>query len=186
MHRPVDLIDTTSSVYAMRCEECQPFFLLHVQRRRTWRGWHAETYACLRRCSPMTRYPGTLCFSSRRTACLPCVFQAGARQTARVCRAFCSRRTAKGVPRCLAPVPLVDFFLPCVVKKRTTKIVYRALSGVAHGKGALPCKMLPCALCRAPRQKTHGKEFAVRSWRTAKPRFPVVMHVMSWARTHSL
>jgi hypothetical protein len=71
--------------------------------------------------------------------------------------------------------------LPCVVKKRTAKIVYRALSDAVHGKGALPCKMLPCALCRAPRQKTHGKgfavrfkAFAVRSGRTAKPLFPGV------------
>jgi hypothetical protein len=63
--------------------------------------------------------------------------------------------------------------LPCVVKKRTAKIFYRALSDAAHGKGASPCKMLPCALCRAPRQKTHGKGFAVRSGRTAKPLFPV-------------
>jgi hypothetical protein len=67
------------------------------------------------------------------------------------------------------------------VKKRTAKIFYRALSDAAHGKGASPCKMLPCALCRAPRQKTHGKgfavrfkAFAVRSGRTAKPLFPVV------------
>jgi hypothetical protein len=75
---------------------------------------------------------------------LPCVFQAGARQRAHVCRVFCSRRTAKGVTRRLAPVPSVAF-LPCVVQKRTAKIVYRALSDVAHGKGALPCKMLPCA-----------------------------------------
>jgi hypothetical protein len=41
--------------------------------------------------------------------------------------------------------------------------------------------MLPCAICRAPRRKTHSKEFAVRfrafavrPWRTAKPLFPVV------------
>jgi hypothetical protein len=73
------------------------------------------------------------------------------------------------------------FFLPCAVKKRTAKTIYRALLDAAHDKGALPCKMLPCALCRAPRQKTHGKEFAVRfsafavcPWRTAKPLFPVV------------
>jgi hypothetical protein len=44
--------------------------------------------------------------------------------------------------------------------------------------------MLPCALCRAPRQKTHGKgfvvrfmAFAVRSGRTAKPLFPVVIGI---------
>jgi hypothetical protein len=67
------------------------------------------------------------------------------------------------------------------VKKLTAKIIYRALSDAAHGKGVLPCKMLPCALYRAPRQKTHGKEFAVRfkafavrSWRTAKLLFLVV------------
>jgi hypothetical protein len=107
---------------------------------------------------------------------LPCVFSPGARQ-----RCFAPRRTAKGATRRLPPVPSVAFFLPCVVKKRTAKIIYRALSDVAHDKGALSCKMLPCALCRAPRQKTHAKEFAVRfkafvvrSWRTAKPLFPVV------------
>jgi hypothetical protein len=38
--------------------------------------------------------------------------------------------------------------LPCVMKKRTAKIIYRALSDAAHDKDALPCKMLPCALCR--------------------------------------
>jgi hypothetical protein len=42
-------------------------------------------------------------------------------------------------------------FLPCAARKRTAKIIYHALSGAAHGKGALPCKMLPCALCHAPR-----------------------------------
>jgi hypothetical protein len=73
------------------------------------------------------------------------------------------------------------FCVPCVTKKRTAKIVYRALSDAAHGKGASPCKILPCALCRAPRQKTHFKgfavrfkAFAVRSGRTAKALFPVV------------
>jgi hypothetical protein len=72
--------------------------------------------------------------------------------------------------------------LPCVVEKRTANFVYRALSGAAHGKGASPCKMLPCALCRAPRRKTHDKgfavrflAFAVRSRRTAKPLLPVVV-----------
>jgi hypothetical protein len=76
-------------------------------------------------------------------------------------------------------------FLPCVVKKRMAKILYRALSDAAHGKGALPCKMLPCALCCAPRRKTHGKEFAVRFWtfavrprRTANPLFPVVIPII--------
>jgi hypothetical protein len=95
-------------------------------------------------------------FSARRTAnspCLPCVFQAGARQRTYVCRTPGAKRTAKGVPRRLAPVPLV-VFLPCVLEKRTAKIVYHALSDVAHDKGALPCKMLPCAFCRAPRRKT--------------------------------
>jgi hypothetical protein len=92
---------------------------------------------------------------------LPCVFQAGARQRAHVCRAFCSRRTAKGVTRRLAPVPSVAFFA-VRREKSTAKIVYCALSDVAHDKGALLCKMLPCALCRAPRRKRHGKEVAVR------------------------
>jgi hypothetical protein len=54
-------------------------------------------------------------------------------------------------------------FLPCAVKKRTTKIIYRALSDTAHDKGAFPCKMLLYALYYAPRRKTHDKEFAVRS-----------------------
>jgi hypothetical protein len=123
-------------------------------------------------------------FSGRRTAnkgCLSCVFQGGARQKTPVCRAFCSRRTTKVVPRRLAPVPLVAFVCRASRKKRTAKIAYRALSDAAHGKGASPCKILPCALCRAPRQKTHGKgfavrfkAFAVRSGRTAKALFPVV------------
>jgi hypothetical protein len=43
--------------------------------------------------------------------------------------------------------------LPCVVKKRTSKIVYRALSRAAHGKGASPCKMLPCAPTKNARQR---------------------------------
>jgi hypothetical protein len=34
--------------------------------------------------------------------------------------------------------------------------------------------MLPCALCRAPRWKTHGKKFAVR-----QPLFPVVTPLAS-------
>jgi hypothetical protein len=95
---------------------------------------------------------------------------------------FAPRRTAKGVTRRLIPVSSVAFFLPCIVKKRTAKIIYRALSDVAHGKGDLPCKMLPCALCRAPRRKTQNKEFAVRfmafavrSWCTAKPLFPCMV-----------
>jgi hypothetical protein len=49
------------------------------------------------------------------------------------------------------------FFLPCAVKKRTAKIIYRALSDAAHGKGALPCKMLPCALCRGPTKNTRQR-----------------------------
>jgi hypothetical protein len=98
--------------------------------------------------------------------CLPCVFgQAHGKG--------CSTPFGASAVRC--------FCLPCVVKKRTANLVYRALSAATHGKGASPCKMLSCALCRAPRQKTHGKgfavrlyAFAVRSGRTAKPLFPVV------------
>jgi hypothetical protein len=68
-----------------------------------------------------------------------------------------------------SPGAVSCFFLPCVMKKRTAKILYRVLSDAAHGKGILPCKMLPCALCRAPRRKTHGKEFAVRFWTFRAP-----------------
>jgi hypothetical protein len=96
---------------------------------------------------------------------LPCVFP-GARQ--RASHVVSSRRRQL-------------LFLPCAVKKRTTKIIYRALSDTAHGNGALPCEMLPCALCRWPRRKTHDKEFAmrfrafaVRPWGTTNPLFPVV------------
>jgi hypothetical protein len=78
------------------------------------------------------------------------------------------------------------FFFAVRREKRTAKIIYRALSEATHGKGALPCKMLPCALCRAPRRKMHGKgfsvcsmAFAVRPWRTAKPLFPVVVEAKS-------
>jgi hypothetical protein len=73
------------------------------------------------------------------------------------------------------------FSLPCASPWRTAKKVHRALSEKAHGNGSLPCKLLPCALCRAPRWKTHGKNFAVRfwafavrPWRTANLKFPVV------------
>jgi hypothetical protein len=38
----------------------------------------------------------------------------------------------------------------------------------AHNKDRLPCKILPRALCRASRRKTHGKEFAVRFWAFAR------------------
>jgi hypothetical protein len=83
----------------------------------------------------------------------------------------------------LAPVPLVAFVCRASRKKHTAKIVYRALSDAAHGKGASPCKMLPCALCRAPRQKTHGKGFAVRpdKKRTAKG-LPCVLRPLPCAR----
>jgi hypothetical protein len=91
----------------------------------------------------------------------------------------------KGCPTPFGAGAVSCFFFAVRLKKRTAKIVYRALSAMAHGKGALPCKMLPCALCRAPfavrPEKKHGKEFAVRfkafavrSWRTAKLLFPVV------------
>jgi hypothetical protein len=93
---------------------------------------------------------------------LPCIFGLGARQRSHLCRAFCSPAHGKGCHTPFVSGAVCCFFLPCVVKKCTTKIIYRALSDVAHGKGALPCKMLPCALCRAPRRKTHGKEFTVR------------------------
>jgi hypothetical protein len=127
--------------------------------------------------------------------CLPCVFRKAHDKQPMFAVRFSGRRTAnnpclpcvllpahgKGCPTPFGAGAVSCFWLPCVVKKRTTKIVYHALSDVAHGKGASPCKMLPYALCRAPRQKTHDKEFAVRfwafavrSWRTAKPRFPVV------------
>jgi hypothetical protein len=126
---------------------------------------------------------------------LPCVFLTDARQTtlfavrfshrrtvnSPLCRAFFSQAHGKEGYTPFGSGAVSCFCLPCVAKKRTAKNIYRALSDVAHGKDALPCKMLPCALCRAPRRKTHGKgfavrfwSFAVRSWRTAKPRFPVV------------
>jgi hypothetical protein len=121
---------------------------------------------------------------------LPCVLCPGAQQRSHLCRAFFlgARQRASHVVSFRRRQLL---FLPCAVKKLTTKIIYRVLSDAAHGKGALPCKMLPCALCRVPRRETHGKEFAVRPdekrmakslscvleplpWRTAKPLFPVV------------
>jgi hypothetical protein len=103
-------------------------------------------------------------FSGRRTAnssCLPCVF---------------SRRTAKGVPRRLAPVPLVVFF---AVRR-----------GKTHGKDCLPCvvshgarqrgftmqnatvRPLPCAPAENARQRLCR---AVLGLCRALVAFPVVM-----------
>jgi hypothetical protein len=102
-----------------------------------------------------------------------------------LCRAFFSQAHGKEGHTPFGSGAVGCFCLPCVVKKRTSKIIYRALSDVAHGKDTLPCKMLSCALCRAPRRKTHGKvfvvrfwAFVVRSWRTAKQRFPVVCRLI--------
>jgi hypothetical protein len=95
---------------------------------------------------------------------LPWVFLP--RRTAKraLCRAFFSHAHGKESHTPFGSGAVSCFCVPCVVKKRTTNIVYRALSYVAHDKDALPCKMLPCALCRAPRRKKHDKEFAVRFW----------------------
>jgi hypothetical protein len=110
------------------------------------------------------KQPSLLCvFSRRRTA------------KRALCRAFFSRAHGKEGCMPFGSGAVSCFYLPCVAKKRTAKNIYRALSDVAHGKDALPCKMLLCALCRAPRRKTHRKGFAVRFWSFAKPRFPVVL-----------
>jgi hypothetical protein len=109
---------------------------------------------------------------------LTCVFQAGARQRALFAVRFSGRRTAKS-PVCHAFFRQVHgkelmfaVRFACGARQRVShvvwrrcrqllffavrrakthaKIVYRALSDVAHSKGALPCTMLPCTLCRAP------------------------------------
>jgi hypothetical protein len=93
-------------------------------------------------------------FVPRRTAKSPslsCVLCHGARQRAHLCRAFCASTHCKGRHTSSHPGAVSCFFLPCAARKRTAKIIYHALSGAAHGKGALPCKMLSCALCHAPR-----------------------------------
>jgi hypothetical protein len=102
-------------------------------------------------------------------------FSSGARQRLVIAVRFSSGGTPFG------PYAVRCFFLPCASPWRTAKIVHRALSDMAHGNGTLPCKMLPCAVCRASRWKTHHKNFvvrfcafAVRPGRTANPLFPVV------------
>jgi hypothetical protein len=124
---------------------------------------------------------------------LPCVLDYSARQRPVIAGCFFLRRTAKDVTRRLAPAPSVAFFLTCAFPWCTANIVHRALSDPAQGNETLPCKMLPCALCRTPRRKTHGKVFAVRfrafavrfrafvvrPRRTANPLFPIVCGTMS-------
>jgi hypothetical protein len=83
-----------------------------------------------------------------KTVLLPCVYS-GARQRGHLLPCvllpahgkdltfavrFAPRCTAKGVTRrFFIPVPSVIFFLPCVVKKRMAKIIYRLLSDTAKG-----------------------------------------------------
>jgi hypothetical protein len=79
-----------------------------------------------------------------------------------------------------SPGTISHFFavrLPMTHGKHSSPCIVRT----AHGNGTLPCKMLPCALCRAPRRKTHDKDFAVRfhafavrPGRTTNSLFPVV------------
>jgi hypothetical protein len=122
--------------------------------------------------------------------CLSCVFYGGARQRAVIavclqwwrtanakdCRAFLPTAHGKGKRLLCVFLPVHGkgcnvsfgasaiscFSLPCTSPWRTAKKVHRALSEESHGNGSLPCKLLPCALCRAPRWKMHGKDFAVR------------------------
>jgi hypothetical protein len=91
--------------------------------------------------------PCVLCLGARQRVSLPCIFPP-------------VHGKGRHTP---SPSSAVScFYLSCAAKKRTAKTIYRALLDAAHAKGALPCKMLSCALCRAPRRKTHGKEFAMR------------------------
>jgi hypothetical protein len=119
--------------------------------------------------------------NQRQKQCLCCAFIEAHGKGAIYCRAFPAQAHGKEGYAPFGSGAVSCFCLPCVAKKCTTKNIYRTLSDVAHGKDALPWKMLPCALCRAPRRKMHDKgfamrfwSFAMRSWRTAKPRFPVV------------
>jgi hypothetical protein len=106
-------------------------------------------------------YCSAFCASAHgKEPSLPCVFSRRmARSPSLPCVFYLAHGKGRRTP--LHPGAVSCFCLPCAVKKRTTKIIYRALSDATHNKGALPCKMLPCALCRVPRRKTHNKEFAV-------------------------
>jgi hypothetical protein len=95
--------------------------------------------------------------------CLPCVPQRSARQTWTRCS--------------LAPSPSLTFCLSCVlINARQRFFTVPSGEDTVRKARTLPCKKVSCALCRAPRQKTHGKAFAVRFLvfvvrprRTAKP-----------------
>jgi hypothetical protein len=78
------------------------------------------------------------------------------------------------------------WFRKCLLcaKFATRLMVRRAFRENTKDKGPLPCKNLPCGLCRAWPRKTHSKGFAVRFLlfavrpkRTANSRFPVVIHL---------
>jgi hypothetical protein len=88
---------------------------------------------------------------------LPCIFQGGARQTTHVCRAFCSRRTAKGVPRRLVPVPLVAFFCRASWKNARQRLSTVRCQTWRTAKRLYRAKCYRALFCHAPRQKTHGK-----------------------------
>jgi hypothetical protein len=71
------------------------------------------------------------------------------------------------------------FFLPCVVKKRTTKILYRALSDAAHAKGLYHAKCYRVPFAVRLDEKRTAKSLPcffgpLPCARGANPLFPVV------------
>jgi hypothetical protein len=86
---------------------------------------------------------------------LTCVFGPGARQRSHLCRVFFSQAHGEGCHTSFGSGAISCFFLPCVMKKRMAKIIYRALSDVAHGKDGTmqnaTVRSLSCALCHTPR-----------------------------------
>jgi hypothetical protein len=80
---------------------------------------------------------------------LPCVFRLAHNKAQSLLCVF-GRARGKGRFTPFATSAVSYFFSQCASLRRTTKIVHHALSETVHDNATLPCKNLPCALCRAP------------------------------------
>jgi hypothetical protein len=117
--------------------------------------------------------------------CLSCVFQGGARQTAHVCRAFCSRRTTKGVPRRLASVPLVAFFCRASWKNARQRLstvrcqTWRTAKGLYRAK----CYRAPFAV-RPDKKRTAKSKAAISRSDTTTEILTTHTYSSLWTYSH--
>jgi hypothetical protein len=126
------------------------------------------------------------------TACLCRAFIGVHGKSVIYCRAFCASAHGKelslpcvflpahgkGRHTLSHPVAVSCFFFPCAVKNARQRLftVRCQTRRTAKGLYRAKCYCVPFAVC--PRQKTHGKKFAVRfrAFPSARALFPVVIH----------